>query len=185
MPVEHHVDAEAIQRLLEAARSEERIDLGRLALPASRQPASSAGSATRGPPLQARQRRLEFQRLLHGFADEGLDGGLAPGAERARAEPTGETLDAGDADAAQGNAVAVEHVHTDVRQDGDDLRFLPGLDVVIAQHGDRRDSNGRQLTRQGAGFLQQAVIDEIAAHSSNTSASVAARCGKACRTSGE
>src|SRR6187200_2462731 len=85
------------QRLFEPARSEERVDLGRL--PFHRRDdrrVVQQRDALRG--AQARQRRFELERLVDRLADESFDARFAPGAERARAKAAAKAFDARESD---------------------------------------------------------------------------------------
>src|SRR5262245_63897976 len=89
--VEGHRHRVPQERFLEPARSEEREDLGGLALDrvANRRVVQD-GHAPLRP--EAREGRLELQRLGHRLVDEPLDHVLAPRLERALAEATAEPL---------------------------------------------------------------------------------------------
>ena len=91
MAVEDHVARVAVDRLLEAARAQEREDLRRLALDRllDRRVVEHGDP---GHPAQPRERRLELQRLVHRLVDEDLDDLLSPGAERPLAEAAAEAL---------------------------------------------------------------------------------------------
>src|SRR6059058_4946771 len=96
--VEDHAGRVAIDRLLEPARPEERIDLARLAVDGVDDGRIvQEHDAARCP--QARQCRLELQGLVDRFAHEDLRRPFAPRLERALAEAAGEALGAGEADA--------------------------------------------------------------------------------------
>ena len=98
VPVHDERDRIAIERLLEPARSEERIDFERLAFDGLLN-RRIMQQREQMPRPQARQRRLELQRFIDGFAHELLDDRFSPRTERALAEAAAEPLDAGDADA--------------------------------------------------------------------------------------
>ena len=71
-------------------------------------------------------------RLVH----ELLDDLFAPRAERAAAEAAGESLDAGEADAEDLRAVAVERDDARVEEDLSQLVLLARFEVVVAEDGD-------------------------------------------------
>ena len=142
--VDHERHRIASDRLLEAARSEERIDLERLAFDRllNRRVVQQRDELRRAQP---RERRFELQRFVDRLVHELLDDRLAPRAERALAEAAAESLDAGDADAVQLARVAVEHVEAGL---GENLPHLVGLsrfEIVIAEHGGHRNPERRQL----------------------------------------
>ena len=83
--VEHGSDRKAIQRFLEAAAAEERIDLEGLTFDRC----LNGGVVEDGDQsfgAETRQRRFELQRLVQAFVDELLNDLLAPGAERTPSE---------------------------------------------------------------------------------------------------
>src|SRR3954466_12147446 len=113
--VEDHGDRIAADRLLEAARSEERVNLERLTVDRrlDRRIVEQRDDLF-GP--QPRQRRLELEGLVDRFVHELLDDGLAPRRERVPSEAAAEALDAGDPDAGELARVAVEDDHAGVAQ---------------------------------------------------------------------
>src|SRR5688500_953952 len=123
MTVEHGIAAVSVDGFLQAARSEECNDLFRLA---------GHGLMHRGVVedgnllrcTQPQERLLELQRLLDRLVDEILDDLLAPRAELSPAETSGETLHSGETDAVNLVRVAVEHHHTDVAEDLNEILFL-------------------------------------------------------------
>src|SRR5687768_13713357 len=143
--VEHRGHRIPAERLLETAGSEIGKDLGRLAGhgPGDRRVVQHR-DALRCP--KASERGLELQRLVHRLVHEVLDDLLAPWPERAAAESAGEALHAGDADAENLVALAVEDLHADVPEDATDLILLARFEVVIPEDPDGRDPDGvRQL----------------------------------------
>src|SRR5207247_7704121 len=118
--------AGTVERLLEAARSQERKDLPRLAF---HRRLDGRVVEDRDPLLraQARQRRFELERLVHRVVHEAFDRVLAPGLERAASEAAAEALDAREADALDLDALAVEHLHASVAEDLLDLGLVAGL----------------------------------------------------------
>src|SRR5207253_2981742 len=100
----HRISAD---RLLQAARPEERIDLERLAVDRrlNRRVMQQRDDLLRSQP---REGRLELQRFVHRFTHEVLDDPLAPRRERVAAEAAAEAFHAGDADARELARVAVE-----------------------------------------------------------------------------
>src|SRR5204862_4743601 len=101
--------AVAIDGLLRPAGAEERHHLRRLLIDGG----ANGGVVQDGDArrLDARQRRLELERLLDRLAHEALEHRLAPRLQRAIAEAAGEALDTGEADAADLDEVAVEDAH--------------------------------------------------------------------------
>src|SRR3954447_12000748 len=138
---------ESIDWILEAARTDEWIDLERLTLDCLLHRRIVQQRNPRGGP-QADERRFELQRLVHRFVDELLDDRFSPGAEGPRTETAAKALHAGNADAREFHSVAVERHDAGVGQDLPDLGLLAALDVVIPQHGGGRDSERCQLFRE-------------------------------------
>src|SRR4051794_37743928 len=99
---------EPIDRILEPARSDERINFERLTLYRLLDRSVVQQCDARGG-TQADQRGLELQGLVDRFVDELLDDRFTPGAQRARAEAATEALDAGNADARELDGIAIEH----------------------------------------------------------------------------
>ena len=160
VPVQYEGNGIPIDRLLEPAGSKERIDLERLA----DDRLLHRRIVKKGDELRhadARERRLELQRLVDRLVHELFERRLAPGFERTRPEPAAEAFDARDADAEQFARVAVEHGDTGLGQDLADLRGFPRLEVVISQHGHYRDAHGAQLAHEHLRFFGQSVIGEI------------------------
>src|SRR5262249_29708117 len=120
MAVEHDAHRISQERLLEAARSGEGEDLGRLAVARRLDRRVVQNRDTPGAP-QAGEGRLELQRLVQGLAHELLEERLAPRLERVLSEPAAEPLGAGEADALDLAGVAVEQVHARLAEDGLDL----------------------------------------------------------------
>src|SRR5207244_4957695 len=96
--VKDGVHAIAVERLLEARRPEEGVDLRRLAddRGVDRRVVQHGDLLRRAQP---RQRGLELQRFLDRLVDELLDDLLAPRAELPPPEAAAESLHAGEADA--------------------------------------------------------------------------------------
>src|SRR5438046_10589075 len=94
---------------------------------------------------QPRERRLELQRLVDRLADELLDNRFAPRPQRALPEPAAETLHPRDPDAAQLAGVAVEYMQAAIDENLAHFVGLARLQIVIAQHGRRRNPQRRQL----------------------------------------
>src|SRR5205814_7416841 len=113
MAVKDHRDGIAADRLLEAARAEERMNLERLAFDGLKD-GRVVQQRDEMLAAQARERGLELQGLINRFTNELLDDRLAPGRQRVAAEAAAEPLDARDADALQLACVAVEHVHAGI-----------------------------------------------------------------------
>ena len=161
--MEDGAHAITVDRLLEAARSAEGIDVGRLAFHgAADRRVVHDGDPAPGP--QARQRRLELHRLVHRLLHEHLDRTLAPRTERAASEPSGEPLDAREPDAADFGGLAIEHGDAGLGQNLADLVLPARFVVVIAEHGDDGHLDGRrQLARENPRFVGQPVVGEVAA----------------------
>ena len=167
--MKHGARRVAIQRLLEPARPEKRVDLEGFPVAgvAHGRVVQEHHASHRAQPGQ---RRFELQRLLDGEAHERLDGLLAPPLERELTEAPGEPLGAGDADSRDLQRRPVEDAHAGP---GEDLRHLGGgigLEVVVAQHGDLRHRDRLQLLGQHARFLGLAAVGEIAAQSEHVRA---------------
>ena len=150
-----------IERFLQTARSDERIDLERLALDRrlNRRVVQQRNPLRRA---KARQRGFELQRLVDGLVHELLDDRLSPRSERTRPEPATETLDAGDADALQLAGVTVENGQAGIGQNPAHLILLARLEIVIAEHGDGGNPERRQLAGQHRRLFRQAVVGEVA-----------------------
>src|SRR6058998_1109901 len=127
----HHL--ESVERVLEPAGSQERVDLLRLTLDGfgDRRVMEQRDPRTAHEP---RQRRLELQRFADRLVDEGLDDLLAPGLEHALAEPARESLDPREADAAHFGDVAVQHLDSRVLDQPSDLVLGAGVVVVVPEH---------------------------------------------------
>ena len=158
------VHAVAVERFLEARRSQEWVDLRRLPFDrgVDRRVVQHGDLLRRAQP---RQRGLELQRLLDRLVDELLDDLLAPRAELPAPEAAAEAFHAGEADALDLVHAAVEHRHAGVREDLHDLVLVAGLEVVIAEDADGRDAQRRgDLLGQDLRLLDRAVVGEVAAH---------------------
>src|SRR5262245_57618638 len=133
--MEYRRDSQAIDWLLETARSQVGEDLPRFAFngTADRRVVKDRNPLRRAQP---RQRRFELQRFVHGLLHERLDRGLSPRAERAASEAAAEALHAGEADAPDFRRFPVEHGDAGIPKDLHDFTLLAALEVVIAQHGD-------------------------------------------------
>src|SRR6185369_15667667 len=94
MAVDDKGDAIRVDRLLEPAGSEERVNLQRLALDGALDGRIVKQRDGRQR-LDSRQRRLELERLVDGFADEVLDAVFPPRAESALAEAAAKPFHAG------------------------------------------------------------------------------------------
>ncbi len=161
--MEHDARGEPVERLLEPARPEERVDLEGL---------SVAGvadgrvvhehDAPAGP--QLRQRRLELQRLVDGGAHERLDRFFAPRLERQLAKAPGKPLGSGEADARHLEDRAVEDRDVGLCEDVRHLAGGVGLEVVIAQHGDLWHLHRLKLLGEDARFVRLAAVGEVATH---------------------
>src|SRR5688572_32943963 len=127
MAVEDRVAEIAVDRLFQAARAKERIDLGGLALDRLLDRRVVEHRDPRHPP-QPGQRRLELQRLVHRLAHEVLDDLLAPGPERPLAEAAAKALEAREADSANFDRVPVQDLDTALGEDLLDLLVLAGLE---------------------------------------------------------
>src|SRR4051812_30997389 len=151
MAVHDERDRVAADRLLEAARSEKRIDLERLAFdrPLNRRVVQERHELRRA---KTRESRLELQRLVDRLAHELLDDRLAPRAKRTLAEPAAESLRAGDPNSLQLAGIAVEHDDAGVGQDLAHLRLFSRLDVVVAEHRGNGNSQGGQLAGKNPRF---------------------------------
>ena len=114
------------------------------------------------PGPQARQRRLQLQRFVDGFAHELLDDRFAPRTERARAETAAESLDAGDADAQGFVRVAIEHDDAGVSENLPHFVALARFEIVVAENGHDRQMNRRQLARKHARFIGESVVRQVA-----------------------
>ena len=114
------------------------------------------------PRPQARERRLELQRFVDRFAHELLDDGFAPRTERALPEAAAESLDPGDADAVSLVRVAVEHDDAGVGENLTHLVALARFEIVVAENGDDRHVDRRQLARQHTRFIGQSVVGQVA-----------------------
>jgi hypothetical protein len=113
---------------------------------------------------EPRERRLELEGLLDRFLDEPLDRGLAPRPERTAPKAAGKALHAGKAHPVHFRRFAIEHGDPGVGQNPANLILLAALVIVVSKHGDHRNlDRRRQLARQNARFLRQAVVGEIAA----------------------
>ena len=110
---------------------------------------------------QPGERRLELERFVDRFVDELLDHRLAPRAERALAESTGEPFHAGDADAAHFSGFAIEHGDSRVREDASDFVLMTRLVVVVAEDGDRRHMQRGAFARENPRFIGQTGIGQI------------------------
>src|SRR5215475_10074746 len=89
--VKHGVHAISVDRFLQSAGTEKREDLRRFSFHgASNRRVMQQGNALLRS--QACQRRLEFQRLVHGFLHERLDRVLAPWSKRTAAEAARKSL---------------------------------------------------------------------------------------------
>src|SRR5256885_2344204 len=163
MAVDHERDRISSYRLLEAARSEKRINLERLALHRAldRRVMQQRHQVRRPKP---RKRRLEFQRLVDRFAHELLDDCFPPGTERALTEPAAETLRARDADALKLARIAVENDDARIGENLPHLSIFPRFDVVIAEDRGHRDAQRAQLARENLRFVGQTVVGEVASH---------------------
>ncbi len=159
--VDHGGDGEADQRLLEAAVAEEGEDLARLALDGADDRCVVDHGDAPGR-AQAGERSLELERLVEGLAHEGLDRGLAPGAEGVAAEAAAEALDAGEADPEQLDRLTVEQLHAGVEQHVAELGRVPRLEVVVAEHRDDRGLDVGELADQHLGLLDRAVVGQVA-----------------------
>src|SRR5687768_5549255 len=107
---------DAVDRILEPARAEERVDLLRLAHDGPR----DRGVMEHDDLLlraETRERALELHRLVDGLLHERLDRALAPGTQRAGAEAASEAFRPGEPDAADLRCVAVEDAHAGLAQD--------------------------------------------------------------------
>ena len=85
---------------------------------------------------QARQRRLQLERLIHRFMNELLDDRLAPRTERAATKSSAEPAHPGETHAVRLEGVAIENPHAGVGEDLHKLRHLAGLVVMISEHRD-------------------------------------------------
>src|SRR5262245_51533481 len=119
---------------------------------------------------QARQRRFELQRLVDRSMDELLDDRLAPRAERALAESSAETLDAGNTNPADFHGVAVEDDHAGVDENLPHLILFPGFEIVIPKDGCNGNTNGCDLARENSSFVRQSVVGEIASEQQHVGA---------------
>ncbi len=169
--VEHRVDGEPVQRLLEPAAAEVRIDLHRLAVARlANGRVVQHGDAPVGP--EPRERRLELERLVDGFLDELLDRGLSPRTEGAAAEATDESLGSRKADPEHFDGVAVEQLHAGLDKDASDRVFGAALVVVVAQNANHRDAHDRQLLREHARLVFEPVVRQVAAEQEHVCRSV-------------
>src|SRR5262249_44577268 len=140
VPVKGRRHAESIQRLFEAAASQKRMDLARLALD---------GFLDRGivkeressldPHL--RERGLELERFLDRVPHELLHNLLAPGLEHASTEPRRESLHACEAESPELHRIAVQDPDRRAPERGLDFLLLIGMKVVISQNGEDRNRN--------------------------------------------
>ena len=161
VPVEHHGHGIAVERLLEAAGAQKRVNLERFALDGFLYGRIMQERHERARP-QPCERRLELERFVHRLTHELLDYAFAPRRKRVLAEPTAEAFDPRHADAGKLACVALEHHETGVSHDRRDLFGVAGLKIVIAQDGRGRHSKRPELFRQHASFVLQSVVREVA-----------------------
>src|SRR5262249_54962541 len=129
--VEHDARSIAVDGLLEPARAQERIDLGRLAAHgrADRRVVEQRDTPRRAKPGQ---RRLELEGLLDRGTDEGFGGRLAPGLQGPGAKAAREALGARKANALDLDRRPVQHGDAgDVAQDLHHLDRRVRFEVVI------------------------------------------------------
>jgi hypothetical protein len=163
VPVKHHVDGVAIERLFEAARAQVGKDLEGLSFHggADRRVVEH-GDALRGS--QPCQCAFEFHGFVDRFLHEALGSGLSPCSQGCAAEAAGEAFRAGDPRSSHLIGLAVEHFDAGRREDFADFDVLAGFVVVIAEHADDGNvDHCGQLAHEDVGFLGKSVIREVAA----------------------
>ena len=161
--VEHGAHRVAVQRVLESAGAEERIDLRRLAGDRAEDGriVQHRHTVLRA---QARERGFELERLVDRLVHEVLDAVLAPRRERARSEAAREALHAREADARHFLRVAVEQDHPDVDENLLHLVRITRFEVVVAEHGHHRDPHRLlERGRDDARLFRQPVVGDVAA----------------------
>ena len=89
---------------------------------------------------QPGQRCLQLQRFLDGLVDELLENFFSPRSERPSTEAAAESFCAGEADTVNLVGIAIEHRHAGIGHEFRDFVLLAGLIVMIAQHGDGRNT---------------------------------------------
>src|SRR5437763_16209379 len=110
------------------------------------------------------ERGLELQRLVDRLAHEALDRLLTPGAEHVFTKSAPEPLDAGEADAADLVALAVEDRDARFSEDALHLVLLPRLVIMVAEHGEGRDAERRAgHRREDARLVGESVVGQVAA----------------------
>src|SRR5690606_14568572 len=101
---------------------------------------------------------------IDGGLYELFDGGLAPRVQRPLAKPSGEAACACKANTIHLERLPVEHAHAGIFNDLSELLGLPALIVVVAKHGEHRNSNVRaKVVCQYARLLRRAVIRQVSA----------------------
>jgi hypothetical protein len=155
-------DAEAVDRFLETAATEKRVDFWIFTDESS----PNRGVMQNGNPpigLEFRQRLLESHDVIDCFLNELYDERFAPRIQHPAAEPAGECANAGETNARDFDRFAVEDVDTGaVEHFADKLRFA-GLKIVVPKHRDYRDAESRaDVSDELFGFFGQAVISQIA-----------------------
>ena len=163
VPVEHRIGPVAIDRLLEAARAQERIDLDGLTV--------HGGADGRvmehrhaAPRAQPGERRFELERLLDRGGHERLHRAFAPRLQRAGPESSREALGPREAHALHLDRGAVQHRDAGrVGQDPGHLVGGTGFEIMVAEHRDLRQLRRAELLGEDARLLRGAVVREVAA----------------------
>src|ERR1700694_517101 len=159
--MEGDVGPELVEGTAEPGRAEEGKDLERLALeggPAGR--IMEERNAHAGAELE--ERGLELELLGDAGVDELLERGLAEALELRVLEATRKTLDAGDAEALVLPGRSVEHVDAGGGELAANLGSVPGLEVMVAEHGALRDLELAEFLDEPVRLLGRAVVGQIA-----------------------
>ena len=101
-------DGISIERLLQPARSEKRVNFERLAFHGLLD-RRIMQQRKQMPRSQARERCLQLQRFVDGFPNELLDDGFSPRTERALPEAATKSFDSGDADSVRLIRITIEN----------------------------------------------------------------------------
>src|SRR6266511_3357496 len=116
---------------------------------------------------------LELQCFVDRLVDKPLDALLPPRLQGALPESPGKALHTSKADAPNLTAIAIEHLNAGLGEDTLHLLGLSRLIVVVPQHRNDWNLQGRyDLLRQNLRLLREAVIGEIAAQQEDVSAVV-------------
>lgn len=165
--VEDHVDFEAVDGVFETTAAEKREKLGGFAFDGSfNRSVVEEGDALRG--MESAEGALEAEGLVYGFLNESLNEGFAPWIEHQLSEPAAKSADAGESDAVDLGSLAIEDLDAGFLQDIGDVGGVTGFVIVIAQDGeDRNRGVGAEILGEDLGFLDMAVVGEVAAEDEN------------------